>query len=164
MAIHSFRILAIVAALLVLPVATRGVSGKNDAAARAEIEAFNRDFTAAHLRMDNAAILGMWAEDGVSLLPGMAPLVGKKAITEFLNRIIGQMPGYKVIRQEDEFHDISALGDWASEWGTTVQVVQPPDGKPVIETHGKILLVLHRSSDGHWHIECEMWNQGAKSE
>jgi ketosteroid isomerase-like protein len=43
-----------------------------------------------------------------------------------------------------------------------LQAVEPPDGKPAIETHGKMLLVLHRASDGQWHIECEMWNPGTK--
>jgi uncharacterized protein (TIGR02246 family) len=147
---------------LTLLAGTLGASGKKEAAARAEIEAFNREFTAAHLRMDNAAILGMWADEGVSLLPGMAPMTGKPAITEFMERITAQMPGYKVTRQEDEFHDIRVSGDWASEWATTYQVVQPPDGKPAIETHGKMLLVLHRASHGQWRIECEMWNPGAR--
>ena len=45
--------------------------------ARAEIEAFNKKFVDAHLKMDNAAIMNMWAEDGVSLLPATAPMIGR---------------------------------------------------------------------------------------
>jgi ketosteroid isomerase-like protein len=67
-----------------------------------------------------------------------------------------------VTKQEYDFHDIQVSGDWASEWGTTVQVVQPPDGKPAIESHGKILLVLHKEKDGVWRIKQEMWNAGAR--
>ena len=150
---------------LVLVISLTASAKKNaakDAAARAEIEAFNRELTAAHLRMDTAAILGMWTEDGVSLLPGMKALEGKQAITEFLNGIVAHMPGYKVTRQEDDFHGLVISGDWASEWADTFQVTQPPGDKPAIEVHGKMMLVLHREADGKWRVAREMWNQGAR--
>jgi len=67
-----------------------------------------------------------------------------------------------VTKQEDEYHDIHVSGDWASEWGLTYQVLQPADGKPQIENHGKILLVLHKEKDGHWKIKQEMWNAGPR--
>jgi hypothetical protein len=41
---------------------------------KAEIEAFNQRFIAAHLKMDNTLIMSFWADDGVSLMPDMAPL------------------------------------------------------------------------------------------
>ena len=58
------------------------------------------------------------------------------------------MPGYKVVKQEMEFHDIYVCGDWASEWATEHQVVQPPEGKPPNESYGKMALVLHRKASG----------------
>ena len=127
-----------------------------------EIEAFNKRFTAAHLKMDNTAVISMWAEDGVSLLPGMDPLTGKGSIAKWLEDITARMPGYHVVKQQNDFHDILVSGDWASEWATTVQVTQPPEGKAPIEVHGKILLVLHKE-DGRWKIKQEMWNTAAPS-
>ena len=127
-----------------------------------EIEEFNHRFTAANLSMDNAKVMALWADDGVSLQPDSAPMVGKKTITRWLDEIVAQMPGYRVTKDEAEFHDIQVAGDWASEWGTTHQIVQPPGGKPAIETFGKILLVLHREPDGAWKIEKEMWNAGVR--
>jgi uncharacterized protein (TIGR02246 family) len=108
--------------------------------------------------MDNAGLMSLWDDDGTTLLPGMAPISSKKTISKWLDDVISKMPGYKVTKQENDFHDIQVSGDWASEWGTTHQVVQPPDGKPVIEIHGKILLVLHKGKDGAWRIRNEMWN------
>ena len=148
------RFLCLMAFLVVVIAASFGAEDDP----RAQVEQFNRDFTAAILRMDNAAVMALWAEDGTTLLPGMAPLSGRANIARWLDDITARMPGYKVTRQEDTFHDIQVSGDWASEWGTTLQVVQPPDGKPAIETHGKILLVLHRDKDGKWRIKQEMWN------
>jgi|SRR5437868_2390507 len=49
-----------------------------------------------------------------------------------------------------------------SEWAYEHQVVQPPEGKPVIDSYGKLLLVLHREADGNWRVTREMWNQGMK--
>jgi hypothetical protein len=44
--------------------------------------------------MDNAAIVGMWAEDGVSLLPETAAIAGRRAIAKFVDDVVEQMPGY----------------------------------------------------------------------
>ncbi len=130
-------------------------------AARKEIEAFNREFQAATLRMDNAALTALWAEDGVDLLPGMEPMKGRQAIRKWLDDVVRKLPGYKVVKQENEFQEIQVSGDWAWEWGKTHQVVQPPGGRPPAETRGKILLVLHREKSGAWKIRMEMWTPGA---
>jgi ketosteroid isomerase-like protein len=66
--------------------------------AQKEIEAFNLKFLEAHQRMDNAAIAGMWAEDGVSLLPETAAIAGRKAIAKFVDDVVEQMPGYHMRR------------------------------------------------------------------
>ena len=129
---------------------------------KSEIEAFNKKFIDAHLRMDHAAILSYWDDDGVSLLPQIAPLVGKKAIARFVEEVVAQMPGYRVTAEEIDFQGIQISGDWAYEWGLEHQTVPPPDGKPVIDNRGKILLVLHRDSSGAWKIQQEMWNSAAK--
>lgn len=130
-----------------------------DAKSVAEIRAFNDKFTDAHLRMDSTAILGFWAEDGVTLLPGMEPVVGKPAIQKFLTNAFAGAKGSKMLKQEDDFHDIAVSGDWASEWAITHQVIQPPDGKPAMDITGKMLLVLHREKDGQWKVEREAWNR-----
>ena len=128
---------------------------------KAEILAFNEKFINAHLRMDHPAIIAMWAEDGVSLLPSMAPLVGRAAIGKFINEIAAQMPGYKIVREKIDFHDIEVSGDWASEWGIETQGLQPPN-QPSMEGYGKILFVLHKDSSGRWKIQHEMWNASPK--
>jgi uncharacterized protein (TIGR02246 family) len=129
-----------------------------NATAIAEIEDFNRRFATAGLKMDNAAVMALYADDGVHLLPGMAALVGKATIAKWLDGVLSQMTGYRVTQNDLEFHDIQVVGDWASEWGTTHQIVQPPDGKPLLDNHGKILLVLRRDKAAGWRVVEEMWN------
>jgi len=134
------------------------------AAGRQEIEAFNQKFIEAHLKMDNAAIIGMWAEDGVSLLPEMAPMVGKKTIAAFLEKVVSQMPGYHMQKVELDFQGIEVDGEWASEWAMEHQIADAPAGKQNFEGYGKMLLVLHKEVDGNWRVKREMWNQGIKPE
>jgi ketosteroid isomerase-like protein len=138
------------------------VFGAGAGSAKDEIDAFNKRYVEMHLRMNTAGIFATWAEDGVSLMPGEAPLIGKKAIVAWVENILAQMPGYKVVKEEIEFHDLQISGDWASEWGNEHQVVQPPDGKPVIDSRGEIALVLHREASGEWKVKQEMWNQAPK--
>jgi uncharacterized protein (TIGR02246 family) len=131
-------------------------------AGRKEIEKFNKRYVELHLKMDTAGILALWAEDGVDLMPGDAALMGRKKISAWVEDILAKMPGYKVMKQEMEFHDIHVCGEWASEWATEHQVVQPPDGKSVIESYGKMALVLHREANGEWKVQQEMWNAAPK--
>jgi uncharacterized protein (TIGR02246 family) len=136
--------------------------GRGAASAKDEIDAFNKRYVEMHLKMDTPGIFATWAEDGVSLMPGEAPLIGKKAIVAWVENILSKMPGYKVVNEEINFHDIQISGDWASEWATEHQVVQPPDGKPVIDSRGKMALVLHREPNEEWKVKQEMWNQAPK--
>jgi len=131
---------------------------------RQEIDAFNERFVAAHRNMDNAAVMSLWAEDGVSLLPETAPMIGKAAIGKFMDEVTAKMPGYHMEKMDVDFEGIEVSGNWASEWAFEHQVVRPPDGRPPFDGHGKMLLVLHREADGNWRIKREMWNQGMKEE
>jgi uncharacterized protein (TIGR02246 family) len=151
-----------IAVLVLVFILTSGLAAPQNRTQK-EIEAFNQKFREATLKMDNAATVALWAEDGTTLLPGMTPLTGKANIAKWLDEITARMPGYHVVSQENDFHDIQVSGDWASEWGTTVQVAQPPEGKEPLEIHGKILLILHREKNGEWKIKQEMWNASPRS-
>lgn len=132
----------------------------NQTSAREEIEAFNCKFVELHLKMDHDGVLAMWADDGVDLMPGMAPLIGKAAITAWLKTLEPQLAGSKVTTEDLQFHDVQVSGDWASEWATEHQVVER-EGKPQFEGYGKLALILHREA-GQWKIKQEMWNSSPR--
>ena len=127
--------------------------------AEAEIAAFNTKLENATRSMDNAKVLELWAVDGISLLPSTKPMVGKAAIGEFLNTVMGQLQGARMELFEMHCSAIESSGDWASEWCDEHQVVVLAGGKPPFDGRGRMLLVLHKSKDGSWLIEREMWNQ-----
>jgi len=129
---------------------------------REEIEAFNKHYLELHQKMDTTGVLALWAEDGVDLMPGEAPIIGKQAIVAWVEGVLKGIAGYRVTKEELEFHDIEVNGDWASEWATEHQVVEAPEGKPPIESYGKMALVLHREPNGAWKVKQEMWNASPK--
>jgi len=156
------RVLLGVCFVALLTAAVRVKARTTEDARRKEIEAFNKRYVELNLKMDTPGILTLWTEDGVDLMPGNAPMIGRKKIAAWVEDIVAKMPGFKVTKQEMEFHDIQVRGDWASEWATEHQVVQPPEGKPPIESYGKIAVVLHREANGEWKVQQEMWNGSPK--
>jgi uncharacterized protein (TIGR02246 family) len=126
-----------------------------------DLAAFNTAFRDTILKMDSAGTVALWAEDGVSLLPDTAPMVGKQAIARFMGGVTKDFAGYHVTKEEIDWKDSRVSGDWASEWGIVHQEVMPPGEKPAIEVYGRIALVLHKEAGG-WKIEQEMWNSGPK--
>jgi ketosteroid isomerase-like protein len=111
------------------------------------------------MKMDTNAILATWEDDGVSLLPSSAPLVGKAAIAAFLRDVDAQVKGAHMKSFELSCRGITISGDEATEYCEEHQVVELPDGKPPFDGRGKLLYVLHRGADGKWRIAREMWNQ-----
>jgi ketosteroid isomerase-like protein len=126
----------------------------------AEIEAFNATVVDATRRMDDAATIATWEDDGVSLLPEAGPMVGKKAIAAFVTKLGADHPGAKMKSFEMQCTIVDASGDVASEWCTEHQVVELDAGKPPFEGWGKLLYVLHRGADAKWRVRVEMWNAG----
>ncbi len=129
-------------------------------ASDAGIEAFNRALIDATTRMDNAAALALWEEDGITLLPQSKPIIGKKAIAKFLDDVSAQLTGARMEKFEMKCFDIERSGDLATEWCEEHQHVMLPGGKPPFDGRGKMLLILHRGADGKWRLRAEMWNEG----
>ena len=63
------------------------------------------------LQMDNAGTVALWAEDGVSLLPDTAPIVGKKSIAGFMDKVTTNSAGYCVSKEEIEWRNPRVSGD-----------------------------------------------------
>lgn len=133
-------------------------AGDSQEDTRKDLAAFNKRFLELHRKMDTPGILAMWAEDGVDLMQGEAPMAGRKTIAAWIENVLSKMRGYQVTREELEFHDLQVCGDWATEWATEHQVAQAPEGKPNFDGYGKVALVLHREAGGEWKIKQEMWN------
>ena len=130
----------------------------------AGIEAFNHKLEDATRRMDNAATLALWTEDGISLLPSTKPIIGKPAIAAFFQSVTASLQGARMQSFEMKCSGIDVSGNLATEWCTEHQIVQVPGGKPPFEGRGKMLLVLRKAPDGNWRMEREMWNEAEEKQ
>ena len=154
---RNFLILALLAASALLPIGAQAINE----APRAQIEALNQKFEDTTRRMDNAAMMELWAEDGISLLPSTKPIIGKAAIAAMMNAMTAQIKGARMDKFELSCSAIEISGNMATEWCSEHQIVLLPDGKPPFDGRGKMLLVLRRGADGKWRLLREMWNQAA---
>jgi ketosteroid isomerase-like protein len=122
------------------------------------LDAFNRAFAEANLHMDNAAVLALWEEDGIALLPRSEPLIGRTRIARMLDGVTSKHPGAHMDSFTFQCHDAKVVGDWATEWCVEHQLVSGL-GTKTFDGWGKMLLVLHRGRDGRWRLSREMRNQ-----
>lgn len=123
------------------------------------LERFNAALYQATLAMDNAAMLALWEDDGISLLPMTEPIRGRSAIRALFESVTRDAPHAHMLKFELQCHDIVIMGDWAHEWCDEHQIVELGNDKPNFEGWGKMLLILHRGKDQQWRLQREMWNQ-----
>jgi ketosteroid isomerase-like protein len=126
-------------------------------AAADSLATFNARFEDATRRMNNQALAALWEEDGISLLPETPPILGKRAISAFVEKAIGEFPGAKMKSFTLSCADPIQSGGLATEWCFEHQVVNLGDGK-TFDGRGRMLLVLRRGADGRWRLLREMWN------
>jgi hypothetical protein len=62
--------------VFVLTALSRSAASGQAATTKEDLEKFNNHFRELHLTMDTAGIFGLWADDGVDLMPGEAPMIG----------------------------------------------------------------------------------------
>lgn len=126
--------------------------------ASASIDAFNAAFADATRHMDNTALLELWEDEGISLLPDTDPIVGKRALAGFLDEVMKQLAGAHMAAFQLHCAGVEVSGDWATEWCDEHQKVELAGGKPPFDGRGRLLLVLHKGADGQWRLRREMWN------
>lgn len=128
------------------------------------VASFNQKFIGACQKMDQEAASELWADDGADLLPGMAPMVGKAAISQWLRGLTPQLAGAKMLYCTAEWKEIHVQGDLAYEWGVNRQKIEFPPPAKSFESEGKIVLVLKRHGDAPWKIALESWSSNPASQ
>jgi len=130
--------------------------------ARHAVQALNQKEEEACSRMDNWESGELWADDGVDLIEGLKPMVGKAAILKWYDSLTTLMRGAKMEYCTVDWRKIKIQGEWAWEWAITRQKIDLPAPQKPIESNGKMLLILKRQADGEWKIELESWNSEPK--
>ena len=137
---------------------------ESPAAARKAVDALNQQIVRACQQRDFDATAALWAEDGVDLLPGLAPMVGKAKISAWLESLRPQTEGSRMRYCTIDWQDIQIQGDSAYEWGINRQFIEYPPPRKSTPNEGKILYILRRQPDGLWKIALESWNSSPLSQ
>lgn len=149
---HGAWLVVIVGA--VLGIAACSSSTSSDQAAMAGINKLHQDDIAATLNQNPDQLAALWADDGVLLSQGNAPVIGKETIRVGASHAVG-----KVVHYTPRIQDVSISGDSAVEWGYFDLTFQDPNQQQTGEFHGRFLRAMKKQHDGTWKFTRVMWQQ-----
>lgn len=140
------------------PAAANPIQSSSSGNTNKGLDEFNRAFIESCRTMNHEAAAQLWADDGVDLLPGIEPMVGKPEISRWLLGLGEKMKGVKVLQCDVDWRETHVTGEVAYEWGINTQTVSLPDRAEPAKNKGKITLILHKQGDGSWKLALESWN------
>lgn len=143
-------------ALALVALGASVAAAQRPVSATSPLAEFNKALQSATFAMNDSATLTLWDDDGVSLLPNAAPVVGKAAITKYFTSVTSQLKGARMERFDLRCFDEAISGSLASEWCVEHQVVRLGDGSK-FDGWGKISFALRRNANGRWLLTQEAW-------
>ena len=107
-----------------------------------------RDAEAARVN-DVDALVSLWTDDGVLMMPGSDPVIGKPAIRKVLETQKEQSTKIQTVVYTEDWTERRIDGDQGWEWGSISVTLQLPDGRRVSQK-AFMVRILSRQSDGSW--------------
>jgi len=104
---------------------------------------------------DVEAILSFWTDDAIVFAPGLAPVVGKRSLREYVHSSLS-IPGFKITWRSTDLH-LSADESLAYMLGTNEVTLNGPDDVPV-KIEGRAVTIWRREADGEWRCAIDIWN------
>ncbi len=115
------------------------------------INALSRKDIAACMKNDVDTLCSLWTDDGVLLMPGAPPLVGKKAICSMLEQRKAQSKDSMTTDYTEDWEEVRIVGSYAWQWGKMSQTQRLASGK--METmRVNAIRILRREPDGSWKV------------
>ena len=121
---------------------------------RTEILRLDAEWSKIAASGDLERILSFWADDATVLPPGSPPLVGKRAIREYIEASL-RTPGFSISWNTTEVV-VSESGDLAYGVGVNRVSFSGPDGKPVV-IEGNAVTAWRKDPAG-WKCVIDIWN------
>ena len=122
------------------------------AADLAAIERLEQEDIEVTLSQDPKGLVDVWAEDGVRIMPGNPPTVGKVAIAAENEKAHVEHPEFKVLKYAPDIKNFQiAIADgWAIEVGSVVATYRLSAKDNPVSINDQGMRVLKRQSDGSW--------------
>jgi uncharacterized protein (TIGR02246 family) len=133
------------------PASLRAQTAATDSAA---IHELGRQFSAAYMRGDAAAMAKLYTADGVILPERSEAISGREAIARYW----APRPGSRVTRHVLTPSRVVIDGDHAYDYGT-FEIAGERDGAAWGPFRGKYVVVWRREN-GSWRMHLDMWNSG----
>ncbi len=123
-----------------------------------EIENLHNTDIKAALAFDVDTLVTLWDDDIVSIPPGSAPIVGKKANFEHVQELKKRAADTEILAYEQKWAEVRVEGDYGYEYGTIHQVVRPPMAKAEQALDFNVMRILRKQPDGSWKIYRSIFN------
>lgn len=115
------------------------------------LEALSQKDIAACMKDDVEMLCSLWTDDGVLIMPGSPPLIGKKAICGMLQQQKASSKESLTTGYTEEWAETRVVGDYAWQWGKISQTDADSAGKQ--ETmRVNAIRILRREPDGSWKV------------
>ena len=130
-------------------------SGVDQAAEAEALMELSRQWSAYVESGDLESGMDFWSDDAVMLPPDLPILEGKQAIREYVEAA-ADIPGFKISWEPATAH-IAKSGDMAYLIERNVIEIDDAEGNTIV-THGKVVTVWRKDSQGRWKNVVDMWN------
>jgi ketosteroid isomerase-like protein len=124
----------------------------------ARIHQITRQFSAAYVRGDAAAMAALYTADAVIFPERSGAITGRRAI----ERYWAPAPGSRITRHEVMPTRIDVDGRHAYDYGT-FEISGERDGAAWGPFRGKYVAVWRREPEG-WRIQLDIWNSGPEQQ
>lgn len=129
------------------------------AAIRDTIQAREREWSAAFIAGDAAAIANLYTEDGAQIQPAGDPYKGREAITAGMKK---QLDTLNVTAREDITEEVIPAGDYVVEIGRyTFTATTKNRNKPVTGA-GRYMVLWRNDADGQWRLHRDLGTEAPK--
>lgn len=111
---------------------------------------WNQDIAA----KDGAKIASYYADDGVLILAGQKPIVGRTAIQAAFAHMTAD-PGFALKFQTQKV-EVAKSGDLGYTEGSYTLDLTDPATKQLVRDHGSYLTTYRKAADGSWHATTDI--------
>ena len=150
------RMLAIVSLAVVCGCAAgqQSAPAVDQAAITAQVDSLNTVYNSAVAAKDTAAIVSMYADEGMVMPANQARAVGRDGIRQAWAGFLA-LPGLE-LKPTSQTKMISEAGDMVVDIGSFTFTMTGPDGKPINDV-GKYVTIF-KKVNGEWKIVVDMFN------
>jgi uncharacterized protein (TIGR02246 family) len=161
---HSLRstcLLVLIAAGCAAPApATTTPDAPDPAAVRATIEATEKQWSAAYLKGDMAALSALYTDDGASIMPAGEWARGREAVGKSIQATLDTV---NVTAREDVTEEVTVAGDYAVEIGSYSWTGTAKKGGKAVGEKGRYMVLWKKGSDGTWKLHRDIGSAAAPS-